>query len=186
MIIRALDAGVPTRRAAGDEVYGHDPHLRTALQERGMGYELAISSNRRIRTPAGGYRADVLARMLPRRAWQRLSAGNGSKGHRYYDWTWVDIHPAAERMAEQPGHHWLLIRRNRRTGELAFYHCHAPRPVTLATLVRAAGRRWTVEQSCQTAKGQTGLDSTRSAPGPPGIGGRPWSCSRTSSSLSPP
>ncbi len=39
---------------------------------------------------------------------------------------------------------WLLIRRNRRTGEFAFYRCFSPRTVPLAALVRVAGRRWTV------------------------------------------
>lgn len=66
----------------------------------------------------------------------------------------MDIHSTAG----QSGHRWLLIRRNRRTGELAFYRCYAPRPVALGVLVRVAGRRWTIEQSFQTAKGQTGLD----------------------------
>lgn len=56
------------------------------------------------------------------------------------------------------GYRWLLVRRNRRTGELAFYRCFSPRPVSLAMLVRVAGRRWSVEESFQTSKGQTGLD----------------------------
>lgn len=154
MITRALDAGVPAGWVAGDEVYGNDPGLRTELEDRGVGYVLAIGRNRRIPTATGGYRADMLAAMLPKRAWQRLSAGNGAKGYRYYDWGWVDIRTTAE----QAGHRWLLIRRNRRTGELAFYRCYAPRPVALGVLVGVAGRRWTIEQSFQTAKGQTGLD----------------------------
>ena len=51
-----------------------------------------------------------------------------------------------------------LVRRNRRTGELAFYRCWTPRPVLLATLVRVAGRRWTIEERFQTGKGLVGLD----------------------------
>jgi hypothetical protein len=43
---------------------------------------------------------------------------------------------------------WLLVRRSRADGELAFYHCWTPRPVALATLARVAGRRWTIEM-CQ-------------------------------------
>jgi hypothetical protein len=50
------------------------------------------------------------------------------------------------------------VRRNRRTRELAFYHCWTPRPVSLATLVRVAGRRWTIEERFQTSKGLVGLD----------------------------
>ena len=51
-----------------------------------------------------------------------------------------------------------MIRRNTTTGELAFYRCWTPTPVTLATLVRVAGTRWCVEESFQAAKGQVGLD----------------------------
>jgi len=51
-----------------------------------------------------------------------------------------------------------LIRRNRRTGELAFYRCYSPNPVTLAALVNAAGRRSTIEENFQAGKGLTGLD----------------------------
>ena len=78
-----------------------------------------------------------LAARLPRQAWQRYSAGEGAKGHRYYDWAWLAIDP------DRPCHRWLLIRRNRRTRELAFYRCCSPRPVPLPLLVKVAGIRWT-------------------------------------------
>jgi hypothetical protein len=51
-----------------------------------------------------------------------------------------------------------MIRRNRTTGELAWYRCYTPRPVPLAVLVRVAGRRWTIEERFQTGKGLVGLD----------------------------
>jgi hypothetical protein len=51
--------------------------------------------------------------LLPRRAWQKLSAGAGTKGHRFYDWA------LAETADDRPGHHQLLVGRNRRTSELA-------------------------------------------------------------------
>jgi hypothetical protein len=51
----------------------------------------------------------------------------------------------------------LLIRRNRTTGELAYYRCHSTEPVPLAALVRA-GFRWRVEETFQTGKGLAGLD----------------------------
>jgi SRSO17 transposase len=156
MLARALDAGVPAAWVAGDEVYGADPDLRAALETHGVGYVLAIAGNRRLPTAAGPLRADVLAAALPRRAWQRLSAGPGAKGQRYYDWAWLDL-PASEPCAG-PGCWWLLIRRSRRTGELAFYRCYAPTPVRLAALVAVAGRRWTVEESFQGGKGLAGLD----------------------------
>src|SRR4051794_2083348 len=160
MLTRALDTGLPAAWVAGDEVYGADPDLRAQLEARGIGYVLAIAGNRRLPTAAGPIRADVLAAALPRRAWQRLSAGPGAKGQRYYDWAWLDL-PApgpASTDAAGAGCWWLLIRRSRRTGELAFYRCHHPTPVRLIQLVAVAGRRWTVEESFQGGKGLAGLD----------------------------
>jgi SRSO17 transposase len=156
MLTRALDAGVPAGWVAGDEVYGADPGLRVALEDRRVGYVLAIAGNRRLPTAAGPLRADVLAAALPRRAWQRLSAGPGAKGQRYYDWAWLDL-PAPDR-SPGTGCWWLLIRRSRRTGELAFYRCYHPTPVRLSQLVAVAGRRWTVEENFQSSKGLAGLD----------------------------
>ena len=80
MIGRALDAGVPAGWVAGDEVYGADPQLRTELQTRGVGYVLAVATNHRVSTGAGVRMAGELAGGLPKRAWQRLSAGAVS-GH---------------------------------------------------------------------------------------------------------
>jgi SRSO17 transposase len=114
---------------------------------------LAVACDHRV--PAGGgrtIRADQLAARLPRRAWQQLSAGAGAKGQRWYDWAWMTISDDA------PGCRYLLIRRNRRTGELAFYRCYSPQPVTLAALVKVAGLRWTIEENFQASKGLTGLD----------------------------
>jgi SRSO17 transposase len=156
MLVRALAAGVPAGWVAGDEVYGADPDLRTALEARRVGYVLAIAGNRRLPTAAGPLRADVLAAALPARAWQRLSAGPGAKGQRYYDWAWLDL-PVPDRSSDS-GCWWLLIRRSRRTGELAYYRCYHPTPVRMIQLVAVAGRRWTIEESFQGGKGLAGLD----------------------------
>jgi hypothetical protein len=51
-----------------------------------------------------------------------------------------------------------MIRRNPKTGQLAFFRCDTPRPVPLAMLVRVAGFRWAVEERFQTGKGLVGLD----------------------------
>ncbi|CAM5554453.1 Transposase IS701-like DDE domain-containing protein OS=Kitasatospora aureofaciens OX=1894 GN=GCM10010502_65680 PE=4 SV=1 [Kitasatospora aureofaciens] len=154
MIGHVLDAGVPAAWVTGDEVYGGDPRLSAELERRQIGYVLAVSRKRAIATRAGVFRAGVLAHGLPKRAWQRLSAGAGAKGHRMYDWAQVDI----DSQPSSTGHRWLLIRRNRRTGELAFYRGYSPRPVALTMLVEVAGRRWTVEEAFQAAKGLAGLD----------------------------
>jgi SRSO17 transposase len=161
MITAAVTAGVPASWVAGDEVYGADPKLRAAIRKAGLGYVLQVAANRRMPTPAGPIRVDDLAAMAPAHAWQKASAGKGSKGERMYSWAWVAIDaepPVGADGAPDTGHHHLLIRRHDRTGELAYHRCYTPHPVPLMTLVRVAGQRWRVEESFQAAKGLTGLD----------------------------
>ena len=113
---------------------------------------MAVSCDHRIPTNGGPVRADSVARGLPPASWQRLSAGSGSKGDRMYSWAYLPLPP------DETGHQWVLLRRNDCTGELAFYRCYSPELVPLGELVYVAGRRWTVEECFQTAKGQAGLD----------------------------
>lgn len=80
MISRALDAGVLVSWVAGDEVYGSNPHLRAALEHRQLGYVLAVACDHQITTRAGKIRADTLVKRLPKRAWQKLSAGPERRG----------------------------------------------------------------------------------------------------------
>lgn len=155
LISRALQAGVPASWVTGDEVYGADPSLRASVRGHGLGYVFAVAANRRVPTTAGAIRVDELAAMLTKRAWQKHSAGLGSKGDRFYSWAWIQL--LAENTTDT-GHHHLLVRRNDRTAELAYLRCYSPQPVPLATLVRIAGQRWRIEESFQTAKELTGLD----------------------------
>jgi SRSO17 transposase len=156
MLARALDAGVPAAWCTADEFYGGDQYLRADLQARGIGYVLAVAKSHRVTARAvdGPVRADRLAAALPARAWNRISAGAGSKGERDYHWAWIAITPPA---GETGGQHSLLVRRRIGDGELAFYRCWSPRPVPLRTLVTVAGTRWTVETCFQTGK-RIGLD----------------------------
>jgi SRSO17 transposase len=156
MLARALDAGVAAGWATADEFYGGDRRLRRDLQSRGVGYVLAVAKSHRVTAAAveGPVRADRLAATLPARAWNRISAGAGSKGERDYDWAWVAISPPA---GEAAGCHSLLVRRRISDGELAFYRCWSPRPVPLRTLAWVAGIRWNVETCFQTSK-RIGLD----------------------------
>jgi hypothetical protein len=124
------------------------------LEDRQAGYVLAIGCARRVPTAAGPIRADALVKGVPKSAWQRISAGGGAKGERFYEWALVSL-PAPE---GKTGCWWLLARRHPRTRELAYYRCYAPGPVPLQELVWVAGRRWTVEESFQAGKGLAGLD----------------------------
>ena len=158
MLSRALDAGVPTAWVTGDEVYGADPGLRATLEARSVGYVLAVACDHRVRIGGASHRADALLSKVPARAWQQVSAGKGAKGHRLYDWAFLRLDHDGPAPGQQAGQHWLMLRRNQRTGELAYYRCSTPRPVPLAILVRVAGRRWTIEERFQTGKGLVGLD----------------------------
>lgn len=156
MLARALDAGTPAAWATADEFYGGDRHLRRDLQARKVGYVLAVAKNHQVVVGSGiaAQRSDQIAAALPARSWNRLSAGDGSKGWREYEWAWIRLQPLAE---EAGGHHWLLIRRSLADGELAFYRCWSPQPVSLRALVAVAGCRWSIETSFQTSK-SIGLD----------------------------
>jgi SRSO17 transposase len=159
MITAAVKALVPARWVAADEAYGNNTRLRGELRKLRLGYVLAVSCDHLVPIDGGKTRcrADRLATDLPAAAWTRRSAGDGSKGPRFYDWAWLaDV--GADGDPDDAGRHSVLIRRNNTTGELAFYRCWTPRPATLAQLVRVAGVRWIVEESFQAAKGQVGLD----------------------------
>ncbi|GAA1578091.1 IS701 family transposase [Dactylosporangium maewongense] len=151
MPARALDAGVPAAWCTADEFYGGDQHLRRDLQARSVGYVLAVAKSHRVtaRPVDGPVRTDRLTAALPTRAWQRRSAGAGSKGERTYDWAWIAITPPD---GETGGCHSLLVRRRTSDSELAFYRCWSPQPVPLRALVRVAGTRWNVETCFQTGK----------------------------------
>jgi SRSO17 transposase len=150
MLQRLLDSGVEVGWFTADEAYGDNPGLRTWLETRDLNYVMAVSCDSRFATPTGPRRADELAAGAPRKGWQRLSAGQGSKGDRLYDWLVLD--PGADE-------HLLLVRRSiSKPTELAYYICHTRRPVPVAELVRVAGSRWGIEETFQFAKNETGLD----------------------------
>jgi SRSO17 transposase len=157
MLARALDAGVPAAWCTADEFYGGDRGLRRDLQARGIGYVLAVARSHRVTgcPPIGPQRVDRVTAGLPAWAWNRYSAGAGSKGPREYEWAWVSITAPED---ESGGHHTLLVRRSLSDGELAFYRCWSARPVGLPALVRVAGVRWSIECCFQTGKNAVGLD----------------------------
>jgi SRSO17 transposase len=184
MVCRALDDHAPAAWVTGDEVYGANAGLRAELEARGVGYVLAVACDHPVRCGGAIHRADALLTHIPARAWQQVSCGRGAKGHRLHDWAFIRLDhrhshggPAPD---DQRGQHWLMIRRNQRTGKLAFYRCFTSRPVPLATLVRVAGTRW--KSDSRPARAWSGWTSTRSAAGAPGTGGSPWPCSPMSSS----
>ena len=155
MIARALAAGAACTWVAGDEVYGNNSKLRAWLEEKQLGYVMAVACDQRMRWPDQQLcRVDGIARNLPALAWERLSAGEGSKGERLYDWTMI------AGWQQDGWTHGLLVRRSiEQEPEHAYYWFHARvAKATLGTLVRVAGQRWQIEQAFQAAKGECGLD----------------------------
>jgi SRSO17 transposase len=158
MLERALDACVPAAWVTADEVYGGSPTLRQWLEGRGVWHVLAVKCTELLAVdgPQGPVRTSAaqLAAAVPAEQWIACSAGHGAKGRRLYDWARVELAvPAGPGMAR-----WLLVRRSRRDGELAFYACSGPAETSLLGLVRVAGTRWAVEEGFQQAKTEVGLD----------------------------
>lgn len=159
MLARALDAGVPAAWVTGDEVYGRDRNLRLFLESRKQPFVLAVPCNEPVwvewdQGPQQVPAATVAAR-LPAQRWERISAGNGAKGPRVYDWAWVKLY----RLAEPEWGHWLLVRRNvAKPEELAYYVVFGPAGTALPEAVGVAGTRWAVEETIETSKGEVGLD----------------------------
>jgi SRSO17 transposase len=159
MLERALDAGVPAAWVTGDEIYGGDRRLRVWLEVRDLPHVLAVKRSEPLwaateRGPAQVAAAD-LAAALPDDAWERLSAGDGAKGPRWYDWARVPIRP----LSDPDRGYWLLVRRSLADPtERAYYVCYGPADATLAELVRVAGRRWAIEEGLEALKGEVGLD----------------------------
>ncbi len=103
-----------------------------------------------------------IAGALPPEAWQRLSAGSGTKGERLHDWAYLDLADldADDFNADFRGV-WtrgLLIRRTISDGELAFFTTWCPQGTGMDTLVRVEGHRWAIEDSFEAAKNELGLD----------------------------
>ena len=163
MLARALAAGVPAAWVTGDSIYGGDRRLRVWLEQQEHPFVLAVTSDEPVWAVLDGRwgqpRADVLADSIPAEGWQRVSAGDGAKGPRWFDWARVRLARLQLTAAERRWDHWLLVRRSRRDPtERVYYVVFAPAGTSLRTLARVAGHRWRIEQSFALAKGEVGLD----------------------------
>jgi hypothetical protein len=150
--------GVPASWVAGDEVYGADPRLRAELQARQIGSVLAVACHHRVGFGGITCRVDELHTAGPGEGVAVCVGRSGRQGPPPVRLGFARLDHDGRPPADQAGRHWLMVRRNRATGELAFYRCFTPRPTPLAVLVKVAGRRWTIEERFQTGKGLGGLD----------------------------
>jgi SRSO17 transposase len=160
MLERAHAADGPVQWVLGDEVYGRSRELRQWLEEQRQGYVLAIACNLRVRLAGRKPRetrwVDEVVAGLPADAWQCLSAGEGSKGPRLYDWAWVE---AESSDLPEGWKRFLLARRSLEDAEeIAYYFGFAPVALTLPEAAEAAGLRWNIESGFEQAKQEVGLD----------------------------
>jgi SRSO17 transposase len=154
MLERALAAGAPAKWVTADEVYGSDHAFRRFLEERRVGYVVAITSAAHLFLNFKRTRVDQHLKELPSDAWQRLSCGQGSKGDRIYDWTLVTwTHHEDENWTRG----WLVRRSIENHDDVAHYYIFAPRGTSFETIVRIAGSRWSIEECFEQAKQETGL-----------------------------
>jgi SRSO17 transposase len=169
LIERAIAAGVPFAWVAGDSVYGVG-EIEMALRRTGRGHVLGVNAtqgfNSWIGKPMVAGTAEAIAQVLAPAAWQRLSAGEGSKGPRLSDWAYLELADleADEYRAGAIGL-WtrgLLIRRSLANGECAYFTTWCPAGTTIETLVAVEGQRWAIEDAFETAKNELGLDHNES------------------------
>ena len=149
MIERTIAAGVPFAWVAADSVYGVGD-IERALRRAGKGYVLGVNANHYFGSwhgkPQRAGTAEEIACTLDPSAWQRLSAGDGTKGARLHDWVYCELADLdAAEYDDARTDLWtrgLLIRRNIADGDLAFFSTWCPAGTGIETLVKVEGHRW--------------------------------------------
>ncbi|MEU7769313.1 IS701 family transposase [Nocardia sp. NPDC049190] len=162
MLARALDAGVPARWVTADETYGGEYQFRSWLEQRRIGYVVAVPRSQIMPITARRIRADHLVAQAPAQAWKRLECGSGTTRPRVFDWAMASLPNSPGTTAVQWSR-WLLARRAltpNNTGELevVYYLCRAPTGTQDEELIRAAGSHRSIEDCLETAKAEVGLD----------------------------
>jgi SRSO17 transposase len=172
MLQRALEAEVKAAWVVADSVYGDSRRLGMFLEERKQPYVLALSGKAHVCSGFYQHRVSTLLDALREgelqsaetaeeeeeegeEGWKRLSAGEGSKGPRLYDWLRLALNPPMQEGFER----WLLVRRSIEDPEeiSAYTVFSRAQNTTLEALAKVAGSRWRVEIGFEEAKGEVGL-----------------------------
>jgi SRSO17 transposase len=166
MLGRALEAEVKAAWVVADSVYGDSRRLGMFLEESKQPYVLALSGKAHVWAGFYQHRVSTLLDALTQgelpfaqaaeedKGWKRLSAGEGSKGPRLYDWLRLPLNPPMQEGFER----WLLVRRSIEDPEdLSAYTVFCAQNTTLEALAKVAGSRWRVEIGFEEAKGEVGL-----------------------------
>jgi SRSO17 transposase len=111
MLGRALEAGVEATWVVADSVYGDSRRLGMFLEERKQPYVLALSGKAYVWAGFYQHRVGEVLEALRRgeleceEGFKRLSAGEGSKGLRLYEWIRLPLNPPMQEGFER----WLLL-----------------------------------------------------------------------------
>ena len=155
MLERAFEAGVLAAWVTGDSIYGDDRRLRLWLEEREQAYVLAVSGQEYVWIGFRQHPVKAWLAALPDEEWVRLSAGEGAKGPRWYDWQLMPLNPPLQ----EGWRRWLLVRRQLDDPtKLTAFVVFAPHATELESMVHVAGSRWAMEVTLEAAKGEVGLD----------------------------
>lgn len=155
MLQRAMASEVPFSWVTADSIYGDNRRIRLWLETVPKPYVLAVSAKEYVWMAWQQVRVGDLLQQMPVEEWVRLSAGDGAKGPRLYDWQLLPLNPPLV----EGWRRWLLVRRSLEDPmELTAFICCAPEETPLAKLVQVAGSRWHIESAFEEAKGQVGLD----------------------------
>ena len=155
LVARVLAAGARPAWVVADAVYGADYKLRSALEEAGQSYVLAVTGQQCVWMGFGQQRVKTVKKQMPADAWAEISVAAGTKGPRVFDWAALTInHPHGKAWQR-----FLLLRRSRsKTEEITAYLVFGPADTSLEEMARIAGRRWAIEESFAQSKSEVGLD----------------------------
>jgi SRSO17 transposase len=152
MVETALSNGLSAQWVTGDEVYGNTGEFRRYLENEGLSYVLAVAAKEYCWVEFKQLKISKLIESVD--SWQTLSAGEGSKGLREYDWARLKINGG-----EDGFERWALFRRSLKDpADIAYYKVHCPLGTSLKALVKIVGKRWCIETCFELAKQEVGLD----------------------------
>jgi SRSO17 transposase len=151
-----------------DSGYGRDPVLRQFCHDNQVPYVLAVPVDLPLLDVYGKpLRPDLVLADTSDVVWERRSAGDGSKGQRFYDWAAHTV-TVKDQPAADGYEHTLLIRRAKTlkvTGkhpdgihEVEYFLVHARTGTRIPAMIAAAGLRWHIEDDNKAGKDLLGLD----------------------------
>ena len=115
--------------------------MRLWLDEQQKNSVLAVPETHLVWVAGQHQPIGYVAALLPPEAWTVLSAGQGSKGERLYEWAWMQLPEQSDAGSQR-----------------ASSRAAGPASTTLAELVRVTGRSFQIEEGLEEAKGEVGLD----------------------------